>query len=87
VKEGYGRMVNVSKQEAVYRPVPVSRVLVKGHAIPPCPVEASIRESCYFGKYVEQTFPNDIPAKQLFKKQREEQVGNQPWEFFPSFIE
>lgn len=74
------------QQEVMYRPIPVPRVLIKRHRVPPIAVESAVCEARDLGEYVEQTLPDHIPRQELLKEHREEHVAHDPGELFPSLI-
>ena len=77
----------MAKQEVMHGPVPVARVLVPGHTIPPVAVEAAVREAREFGEHVEHALPDDIPAEQLLQQHGEQHVRHDPGELFPALVE
>ena len=80
-------VVDVAEQEVVHGTIPVARVLIPGHGVPPVAVEAAVGEACDFGQDVEDAFPDDVPSEELLDEQREEHFGDDEWKFFPAFVE
>lgn len=66
VESADAAVVDVSEQEFVHGPVPVARVLVPGHGVPPVAVETTVGEARDFGEDVEDAFPDDVPGEELF---------------------
>ena len=58
-------MIDMAKEEVVYRSVPVAGILVPSYRVPPVSIETAIGETCHFREYVEDAFPDQVPCEEL----------------------